>query len=87
MKLFSVIYCVVGLSSIGPNTEALDFSIKDLSSTALQAAKGIASTIPDIVPSPNDFFQLSKNVVAGYPFEIAASIINQFCKCTHIQYG
>jgi len=41
---------------------------------------GIVKKVPDVIPTPEALFQASKNVVAGYPFDVAFRIINVFCR-------
>lgn len=53
---------------------------KDISKSAIDATTGVIKKIPDVIPSPEDLFQSAKNVVAGYPFDVAAAAINTFCK-------
>lgn len=55
--------------------------LKDISQSAVDTTKGVLEKIPDVIPSPEDIFQSAKNLIAGYPLDIAASAINTFCKC------
>lgn len=55
--------------------------LKDVGKSVVDAAKGVANKIPDVIPSPEEFFQSAKNIIAGYPFDVAFRAINQFCKC------
>lgn len=52
----------------------------DIGKFIFDTAKGIVSQIPAAIPSPEDFFQITKNVIAGYPFDIAFRIVNAFCE-------
>lgn len=54
--------------------------LKDIGKSAVDTATGVLGKIPDVVPSPEGIFQSAKNIIAGYPLDIAASAINTFCK-------
>lgn len=78
MKLASILSVALALSVV--NATPLSFGLGDLGKGTFNAATGIVTKVPDVIPSPSDFFQTSKNLVAGYPFDIAARLINAFCK-------
>lgn len=59
---------------------SLGISLGDVGKSLTDTAKGVASQIPNAIPTPEDFFQLSKNVLAGYPFDAAFRIVNTFCE-------
>lgn len=59
-------------------SESVD--LKDVGKSVADAAKGVVSKIPDVIPKAEDFFQSAKNVIAGYPFDLAFRAINQFCE-------
>jgi hypothetical protein len=40
----------------------------------------VAKKIPDIIPTPDEILEFSKQSIAGLPFEVAASAINKLCK-------
>lgn len=74
MRIFKS--CIL-LALIVTNSYSLD--LKDIGKSVVDATKGIANKIPDVIPSPEEFFQSAKNAIAGYPFDIAFRAINQFC--------
>lgn len=76
LAVFCLCFCVF----LNGQTNVNGFDLKDISKSAKDAVGGIVNKIPDVIPSPEDFFQSAKNVIAGYPFDIAAKLINMFCK-------
>lgn len=84
MKSFSIIFkCSVALLVISLQCNqfhSLDISFGDIGKSVSDTARGVASQIPKAIPSPKEFFELSKNVVAGYPFDVAFRIVNTFCE-------
>lgn len=48
------------------------FVLTNIGKSVTGVTKGIAEKIPDVIPSPADLFQYSKNVIAGYPFEVVS---------------
>lgn len=58
----------------------LSIGLGDLTKGAVDVGTGVITKIPDVVPSPTDFFQSTKNLVAGYPFDVTFKLINTFCK-------
>lgn len=68
MKIF--ILCLL-LLKFSTSTESLD--LKNIGKSVVDVTKGVASKIPDVIPSPGAIFEYSKNVIAGYPFELVSS--------------
>lgn len=58
----------------------MSFGLGDLSTSGLNLGKGIIEKVPDVIPTPTALFQLGKNVIAGYPFDLASRAINTFCE-------
>lgn len=54
--------------------------ITEISKSVVDVATGVAKKIPESIPSPEAIFSTSKNVIAGYPIEVALSAVNLFCK-------
>ncbi|CRL01824.1 CLUMA_CG015039, isoform A [Clunio marinus] len=42
-------------------------------------AKGVAVKVPDLIPSPQNLYRLSKQTLIGLPFELLLSGIDQLC--------
>lgn len=59
-------------------SESVD--LKDVGKSVADTAKGVIAKIPDVIPNAEDFFQSAKNVIAGYPFDLAFRAINSFCE-------
>lgn len=62
--------CVYGVS----------FNITDIAKSVADTAKGVFSKIPDTIPKPEEIFQSTKNLIAGYPLDAVFSAINQVCE-------
>jgi hypothetical protein len=45
-----------------------------------QAGAGIAKKIPDLIPTPENLYQVSKQTLIGLPFELLLSGIDKLCK-------
>lgn len=54
--------------------------VTDLISSGGTIIEGLAQEIPNIIPTPEEFFQLSIQVLIGYPEIAIAGLINQICK-------
>lgn len=67
MKLF--LLCLI-LLKFSTSTESVD--LKNLGKAAVDVTKSVVEKIPDVIPSPSEFFEFSKNVIAGYPFELVS---------------
>lgn len=63
------------------DTEKNSANFGDKIHTVINATIGGIMKIPDVIPSPEDMFQSAKNLIAGYPADLAARAINTFCKC------
>lgn len=53
--------------------------LTDAAKSGLDIVSGVAQKIPDSIPSGDAIFSASKNLIAGYPFEVAFKAINLFC--------
>lgn len=85
MKSFSIIFECSALFVVCfllqcHEIHSLDFSVGDIGRSVSDTAKGVAAQIPKAIPTPDEFFQLSKNLLAGYPFDVAFRIVNTFCE-------
>lgn len=77
MKLFSLpLYLLIILNV----ANVMGFSISEIGKSAIDSAKGVFEKVPDVLPSPDSIFQAGKNLIAGYPIEVAIKAINTFCK-------
>lgn len=68
-----------GTDIINKVPDVIPSSVKDVSKSVVDAGTGILNKIPDVLPSTEGLIQMGKNVLAGYPFDVAFSIINAFC--------
>lgn len=80
MKLFSVLSVFVFSVLLVQNVYCLSFGIEDVGKSIINTGVGVLEKVPDVIPMPESLFQLCKNAVAGYPFDVAFKIINMFCK-------
>lgn len=76
MKSFNVI---VLLCSCLILDQANALSLTNVIKSTKDIGLGVAKDIRNIVPTPTEFFDLGKQAIAGYPFEIASTAINKFC--------
>lgn len=76
MKLFGFVFGVL----LAHQVHCLSFGIPDVAKSGVDTGVGMIKKVPDVLPSPNTLFQASKNVVAGYPFDVAFKVINAFCR-------
>lgn len=67
MRIFLLCLLLLKLFS---SSESIN--LKNIGKAAIDVTKGVAEKIPDVIPSPGEFFEYSKNVIAGYPFELVS---------------
>lgn len=79
MKLF-VVFGFVFSALLVHNIHCLSFGIKDVGKSVVNTGVGVLSKVPDAIPTPEALFQSGKNIIAGYPFDVAFKLINTFCK-------
>lgn len=65
MKYFLFLLLVLKLQA---PTESL--KLKDLGKSAVDLATGVVKKLPDSIPSADNLFEIGKNVLAGYGFEM-----------------
>lgn len=80
MKLIPVLVFILVFGSTKYAVNSLSLQFGDLTKSSMDLGKGLIDKVPDVIPSPNALFQMGKNVIAGYPFDIASRAINTFCK-------
>lgn len=79
MKL-SVVFGLVFSVLLVHSVHCLSFGIRDIGKSLIDTGKGVIDKVPDVIPSADTLFQLGKNAIAGYPFDVAFKVINTFCK-------
>jgi hypothetical protein len=52
----------------------------DAATLGVQTGVGIAKKIPDLIPTPENLYQVSKQTLIGLPFELLISGIDKLCK-------
>uniref|UniRef100_A0A0A1WGY6 Vitellogenin-3 n=1 Tax=Zeugodacus cucurbitae TaxID=28588 RepID=A0A0A1WGY6_ZEUCU len=65
--------------AVATHVQAGLFSIPDLGKSLQNIATGVSKDITSYIPTPEGIFESSKNLVAGYPFEVTSSAINSIC--------
>lgn len=76
-----------GTDLINKVPDAIPSSVKDVSKLVVDAGSGILDKIPDVLPSAEGLIQMGKNVLAGYPFDVAFKIINAFCEWNPLHFA
>ncbi|XP_031628399.1 vitellogenin-1-like [Contarinia nasturtii] len=76
MRFFAYLTVLLFISHDG---YCVEFHMSDVFSVLTHATVGALESIPRSIPSPSKFFELSKNVLIGFPYEIAYALINDFC--------
>lgn len=81
MRLFRVSSVISILFLVyADNVIGLSLKLPDIGRAVIDTGVGVVSKVPDVIPRPEDLFQLGKNAIAGYPFDLAFKAINTFCK-------
>lgn len=77
MRLF--VYCLTVLLFISHDGHCQEFSLGDVVGELARATTGALESLPKSIPTPDDFFALSKNALIGFPYQAVYTLINQFC--------
>jgi hypothetical protein len=51
----------------------------DVLTLGVNAGKGIIQKVPDLIPTPENLYQISKQTLIGLPFELLLSGIDKLC--------
>lgn len=73
---FIVFVCILLCESRSGSASLIGDAIGQISKSSV----GILKQIPRSIPTPNEFFELSKNAILGYPSTVVFDLINNFCK-------
>lgn len=66
------------------NGRANRFRLGDIINSAEDAGRGIALHADNVIPTPEAFFNLGKNLLVGYPLERTFDTINTFCEYIYV---
>jgi len=56
--------------------------ISDVGRLGFKAGTGIISKVPDLIPTPENLYSISKQTLIGLPFELLLSGIDKLCEFT-----
>jgi hypothetical protein len=56
------------------------FVCADVLKLGANAGAGIAKKIPDLIPTPENLYSISKQTLIGLPFELLLSGIDKLCE-------
>uniref|UniRef100_U5EEG1 Putative vitellogenin n=1 Tax=Corethrella appendiculata TaxID=1370023 RepID=U5EEG1_9DIPT len=81
MKYKIILLVVAVFSQTGSTLDLTSFgkTAQDVAKVGANVAKGVIEKVPDLIPTPNQIFDLSKQAIAGLPVEVVAAAINQVC--------
>lgn len=51
----------------------------DVVTLGVKAGTGIAKKVPDLIPTPDNLYSVSKQTLIGLPFELLLSGIDKLC--------
>ena len=71
-------YVVVATPGIGSFTD----KISDVGRLGFKAGTGIIKKVPDLIPTPENLYSISKQTLIGLPFELLLSGIDKLCEFT-----
>lgn len=77
MRVLVYIVLVIPLTMHSVNCDATIF---DVSRELIRSAVNVLPNITQIIPTPTAFFELSKNAILGFPFQIAFDLFNIYCE-------
>lgn len=89
MKLFiTLLYSVAAITLLYKNgviaspglTSSITDKISDIGTLGAKAGKGIISKVPDLIPTPENLYSISKQTLIGLPFELVLSGIDKLCE-------
>lgn len=62
------------------NSRSDRFRLGDLINSAADTGRGLALNLDNAIPTPDEFFNLGKNLLLGLPIERAFTAINTLCE-------
>lgn len=54
----------------------------DVGQLGVNVGKGIVKKVPELIPTPENLYQVPKQALLGLPFELLLSGIDKLCKLT-----
>lgn len=74
----STICCIVLVTGCLSSIEAVNF--RNILTSTADVTTGVLTDATNKLPTSKGLFETSKQLVGGYPFEVASAVINQICK-------
>lgn len=69
-------YVAVASPGLGSFTD----KVSDIGRFGVKAGKGVISKVPDLIPTPENLYSISKQTLIGLPFELVLSGIDKLCE-------
>lgn len=60
--------------------EGVKNKTEDVAKLAGNVAKGVVEKIPDLIPTPENLYNIGKQTLVGLPFELLIAGIDKLCK-------
>lgn len=79
---FTIVLCVLSFSLHDGSCSL----IGDLIRQGIHTAAGAIKSIPKLIPTPKEIFELGKNALIGLPLELALNVFNEVCKFNSVQF-
>lgn len=73
---FTIILCIFSFSLQSGSCGFLGDAIRQ----GFQTTIGFIKDLPKRIPTPNDVFELGKNVLIGFPLELTIGVVHEVCK-------
>lgn len=78
MRLFD--FCLTVLLFISYNAYCIEFESGDIFDEIGAATKAGFLSVPEMIPKPEQFGEMTKNALIGYPYEVVYKIIDTICE-------
>jgi hypothetical protein len=77
----TIVLCFLSpIAVANPGLSSFKDKISDVSKLGAKAGAGIIKKVPDLIPTPENVYSLSKQTLIGLPFELLLSGIDKLCK-------
>ncbi|XP_054729129.1 vitellogenin-3-like [Anastrepha obliqua] len=74
-----VLDAIFDLPKIIVNSVPKSLDIQNVGKIVQNTVRGIGNAAANLIPTPHGVFETSKNLLAGYPFELMSTAINNIC--------
>lgn len=80
-KLIILLFCLLHTSNVRTfSLEDIKNKTEDVLKLGAKTGEGLLKKVPDLIPTPENIYNVGKQTLIGLPFELLLSTIDKICE-------